>query len=91
MKKNFNYIIKIDDGYVTGFEGKRSFGKTSHNGWNQQFTELGEVELSMHNLDAKVFEGKVNLKSALDKLYDRMRYSDLSFRCVEIVCQEEDA
>ncbi len=84
MKKEFNYVIKIDDDYVTGFEGKRSFGKTSHNGWNQQFTEMGEVELSMYKVDAKVFEGKINLKSALNKIYDRMRYSDFDFDHLEI-------
>lgn len=86
MKSDKKYVIRIDGDYVTGFEGKRGFGKTSHSGWTQQETEMGEIELSMYRLDAKVFDGKINLKSALDKIYDRMRYSDFDFDQLEVYC-----
>jgi hypothetical protein len=88
LTKYKKYIIQIDDDYLVGFDGKRAFGKTSHNGWNQQFTELGEIELSLYKIDAKVFEGKINLKSTLDKIYDRMRYSDFDFDHLEVFCYE---
>ena len=84
MSKESKYIVRIDGNYLVGFEGKTWFGKTSHNGWNQQSTELGEVELSTYKSDAKVFEGKINLKSGLNKLYDRMRYGNFDFNHLEI-------
>lgn len=85
LAKENKYIIKIDHRYLVGFEGKSSLGKTSHNGWNQQATEMGEVEFSMCQEDAKVIEGKINLKSSFDKLYDRMRYGNFEFNHLEIL------
>lgn len=84
MAKDEKYIIKIDDDYLVGFEG-RGFAKTSHNGWSQQPTEMGEIQLSMYRSDAKVFDGKINLKSGLNKLYDRMRYGNFEFDHLEIL------
>ena len=87
MTKDSRYIIRIDDYYLVGFEGKRVFGKTSHCGWDQRATELGAVELSANKNDAKVIEGNINLKSGLNKLYDRMRYSDFDFDHLEVFRQ----
>lgn len=86
MTKDRKYIIRIDDDYLVGFNGKHGFGKTSHNGWNQQSTEMGAIELSMYKSDAKVFDCAINLKSALDKIYDRMRYSNFDFDHLEVYC-----
>lgn len=83
MREESKYIIKIDDDYLIGFEGRGS-AKTSHNGWSQQPTEMGEIQLSMYRSDAKVFDGKINLKSGLNKLYDRMRYGNFDFDHLEI-------
>lgn len=87
MAKESKYIIKIDDDYLVGFEG-RGFAKTSHNGWNQQATEMAEVQLSMYRSDAKVFDGKINLKSGLNKIYNRMRYSNFDFDHLEVLRYE---
>ena len=38
----------------------------------------------MYRSDAKVFDGKINLKSGLNKLYDRMRYGNFDFDHLEI-------
>lgn len=84
MAKDSKYIIRIDDDYLVGFDGENGFGRTSHNGWNQQSTEMGAVELSMYKSDAKVFDGKINLKSGLNKVYDRMRYSNFDFDHLEV-------
>lgn len=84
MAKNEKYIIRIDDDYLVGFEG-RGFAQTSHNGWSQQPTEMGEIQLSMYMRDAKVFDGKINLKSGLNRLYDRMRYGNFEFDRLEIL------
>ena len=88
MTKDSKYIIRIDDDYLVGFDGENGLGKTSHNGWNQQSTEMGSVELSMYKSDAKVFDGKINLKSGLNKIYDRMRYSNFDFDHLEVLRYE---
>ncbi|MFS0643765.1 hypothetical protein [Siminovitchia sp. 179-K 8D1 HS] len=85
MIKDNKYIIRIDGDYLVGFEGKSGLGKTSHGGWNQQATEMREVQLSMYKCDAKVFDGKINLKSGLNKLYDRMRYGNFDFDHLEVI------
>lgn len=90
MAKDKKYIIRIDGSYLVGFDGKQVSGKTSHNGWSQLDNEMGEVQLSVHETDAKVFDGNINLKSGLDKLYDRMRYGGFSFDRLEVYCEYEN-
>lgn len=89
MAKDKKYIIRIDGSYLVGFEGGQSFGKTSSGGWDQRYTEMGEVQLSARKADAKVFDGNINLKSGLDKLYDRMRYEGFTFDYLEVYHERE--
>lgn len=84
MAKEEKFIIRIDDDYLVGFEGGKTIGKTSHNGWSQIYSDMKEIQLSMYRADAKILEGKINLKSALDKIYERMRYGEFSFDYLEV-------
>ena len=78
------YIIKIDNKYLVGFEGE-TVGKTSSNGWNQIYNDMGAIELVDTKDKAYIFDGRINMKSALDKIYERMRYTDLNFDRLEVI------
>jgi hypothetical protein len=74
----------IDDDYVIGFNGSGDLCQTSHMGWDARATDIGKVELSQFKSDAMVFVGNFNLKSGIDRIYDRMRFGNFGFDHLEI-------
>ena len=74
---DFNIII--DGQYLKGFDGEPTGSSTSHMGYHPQAVEMHDVELASEKSEALTVGGFINLKSYLDRINDRIRYTDFKF------------
>lgn len=73
-----NYTIKINGKYLSGYDyGELEKEKIGPSGWYTQESSMEKMLFSDKKENARLAEGNINLKSELDRVYDRMRYGDL--------------
>lgn len=82
------YIIKIDGKIVKGFDGKPE-GKANHRGWYTTANdEIGTIEYTENIEEAYKVEGRINMRSAFERISDRMSVQGLKFSSLEFVEKE---
>ena len=79
------YIVKINGAYYAGIDHDApSEAKTSHMGWQPRDIELTPLKLVDSENEAYKVEGNINLRSILDKVYDRVRYGGFTLESLEV-------
>lgn len=85
------HIIKIDGKIVKGFDGDPKGKAGDMQGWyTQSNSELGTVEYTDNIDNAYLVEGRINMYSAFERIYSRMREQGLRFDKLEFVAVDKN-
>jgi hypothetical protein len=79
------YTIRIDGMFLKGYDESLTSGKTGHMGWQPRAYEMPAIVLTEHVGEARVIEGNIELRSQIQRIFDRVRYGGLKFHRLEIV------
>lgn len=79
------HIIKIDGKIVKGFDGEPN-GKAGYDGWYTTANdEIGTIEYTDDITEAYLVEGRINMRSAFERISDRMSVQGLRFERLEFI------
>jgi hypothetical protein len=69
------YRILVNGLYLRGWDDSETAGHSGHMGWQPRATEMSGMMLTRLKDQAKIVEGNIELKSQLNRIYDRVRYA----------------
>ena len=69
------YRILVNGLYLRGWDDSETVGNSGHMGWQPRAVEMSKMLMTRLKDQARIVEGNIELKSQLNRIYDRVRYA----------------
>jgi hypothetical protein len=69
------YRVLVNGLYLRGWDDSETDGHSGHMGWQPRAVEMSKMLMTRLKDQARIVEGNIELKSQLNRIYDRVRYA----------------